>query len=110
MEKLNFNLHLILKSQLCRIASDVLEEDQETHHNHREKLFQLVPSLRVSSLCVAEVTSLHSCHTCQDTEDDCCNNALFGLGEMLLWGGAENSQHRENILMKLSEMLKVKFN
>ena len=51
MEKLNFNLHLILKSQLCRIASDVLEEDQETHHNHREKLFQLVPSLRVSSLC-----------------------------------------------------------
>ena len=45
---------------------------------------------------------------CRDTEDDCRNNAVFGLGELLLWGGAEVSQHRETILMKLSEMLKVK--
>ena len=42
---------------------------------------------------------------CQDTEDNCRNDAVFGLGEMLLWGGTENSQHRENILRKFSEML-----
>ena len=37
---------------------------------------------------------------CQDTEDNCRNDAVFGLGEMLLWGGMENSQ-----VSKFSEML-----
>lgn len=45
--------------------------------------------------------------SCRDSEDDCRNNAVFGLGELLLWGGAEISQHREQILMSLSEMLKI---
>ena len=46
--------------------------------------------------------------SCRDSEDDCRNNAVFGLGELLLWAGAEISQHREQILMSLSGMLKVK--
>jgi len=45
--------------------------------------------------------------SCRDSEDDCRNNAVFGLGELLLWAGAEISQHREQILMSLSEMLKI---
>ena len=44
---------------------------------------------------------------CRDPEDDCRNNAVYGLGELLLWGGQEVSQHRETILMSLSQMLKV---
>ena len=46
----------------------------------------------------------------RDTEVDCRNNAEFVFGEMLVYGGPEIGQHRENILMKLSEMLKVKLN
>ena len=44
---------------------------------------------------------------CQDAEDDCRNNAVFGLGELLLWAGDEISQQKEQILMSLSQMLKV---
>ena len=43
----------------------------------------------------------------KDEEEDCRNNAVFGLGELLLCGGAEVSQHREHIMMKLSNMIKV---
>ena len=44
---------------------------------------------------------------CRDPEDDCRNNAVYGLGELLLWGGQEVSQHRDTILVSLSQMLKV---
>ena len=48
---------------------------------------------------------------CQDSEDDCRSNAVFGLGEVLLWAGEELSQQkRQQILMSLSQMLKVKVN
>ena len=39
---------------------------------------------------------------CRDPEDDCCNN-----GELLLWGGQEVSQHRDTILVSLSQMKKL---
>ena len=44
---------------------------------------------------------------CRDPEDDCRNNAVYGLGELLLWGGQEVCQHRDTILVSLSQMLKV---
>merc|ERR1712027_264021 len=45
---------------------------------------------------------------CQDSEDDCRSNAVFGLGEVLLWAGEELSQQkRQQILMSLSQMLKI---
>lgn len=44
---------------------------------------------------------------CKDEEEDCRNNAVFGLGELLLCGGVEVNQHRDSILMKLSSMIKV---
>jgi len=44
---------------------------------------------------------------CRDTEEDCRNNAVYGLGELLLWGGQELGQHRDTILVSLSQMLKI---
>ena len=43
----------------------------------------------------------------RDEEDDCRNNAVYGLGELLLWGGVEVSTQRESILIKLSNMIKA---
>ena len=68
----------------------------------------------VESLCGAGVLAallrhllpvLRDC--CRDTEEDCRNNAVFGLGELLLWGGQELGQHRDTILGSLTQMLKV---
>ena len=45
--------------------------------------------------------------SCRDAEEDCRNNAVFALGELLLWGGQELGQHRGSILASLTQMLKV---
>ena len=45
--------------------------------------------------------------SCRDAEEDCRNNAVFALGELLLWGGQELGQHRGSILTSLTQMLKV---
>ena len=44
---------------------------------------------------------------CSDTEDDCRNNAVYGLGELMLWGGVEMAGHRQQILQSLERMIKV---
>jgi len=43
---------------------------------------------------------------CRDAEDDCRNNGVFALGELLLWGGQEMSGRRETIQVSLHQMLK----
>ena len=44
---------------------------------------------------------------CSDSEDDCRNNAVYGLGELMLWGGIEVAGHRQQILQSLEMMIKV---
>ena len=44
---------------------------------------------------------------CRDSEDDCRNNAVYGLGELMLWGGLEVAGHRQQILQSLEMMIKV---
>merc|ERR1740129_2221214 len=41
----------------------------------------------------------------KDAEDDVRNNAVFGLGEMVLWAGAEAKPFYTQILARLSELL-----
>merc|ERR1719469_1729604 len=41
----------------------------------------------------------------KDAEDDVRNNAVFGLGEMVLWAGPEAKPFYEQILARLSELL-----
>jgi len=43
----------------------------------------------------------------KDTEDDCRNNAVYGLGELMLWGGPAMDQHYQTILGRLSQLLQV---
>jgi len=45
--------------------------------------------------------------TTTDTEDDCRNNAVFGLGEMILWGGPAMEQHYSAVLGTLSQLLQT---
>ena len=45
---------------------------------------------------------------CHDSEDDCRNNGVFGLGELMLWGGGEILGHKQQILQSLEMMLKVR--
>merc|ERR1712183_1098004 len=42
-----------------------------------------------------------------DTEEDCRNNAVYGLGEMILWGGQVMEQHYSAVLDRLSQLLQV---
>ena len=44
---------------------------------------------------------------CSDSEEDCRNNAVFGLGELMLWGGQDMLGHRQQILQSLEMMMKV---
>ena len=46
---------------------------------------------------------------CSDSEDDCRNNAVYGLGELMLWGGIEVAGHRQQILQSLEMMIKVTY-
>lgn len=41
----------------------------------------------------------------KDSEDDVRNNAVFGLGELVLWAGKDATPHYTHILAKLSELL-----
>merc|ERR1719452_38116 len=42
-----------------------------------------------------------------DTEDDCRNNAIFGLGELILWGGVVMEPHYPTVLEMFSNILHV---
>jgi len=43
----------------------------------------------------------------RDEEEDCRNNAVYGLGELILWGGAIMEQHYTSILATLSQLLQA---
>merc|ERR1719431_2522315 len=43
----------------------------------------------------------------RDEEDDCRNNAVYGLGELILWGGEIMEQHYTSILATLSQLLQA---
>eukprot|EP00092_Neocalanus_flemingeri_P005200 GFUD01005593.1.p1 GENE.GFUD01005593.1~~GFUD01005593.1.p1 ORF type:complete len:950 (+),score=322.92 GFUD01005593.1:135-2852(+) len=43
----------------------------------------------------------------RDTEDDCRNNAVYGLGELILWGGQAMEPHYSAVLGTLSQLLQV---
>jgi len=43
----------------------------------------------------------------RDEEEDCRNNAVYGLGEVLLWGGVVVEQHYTAVLGTLSQLLQA---
>ena len=43
----------------------------------------------------------------RDEEDDCRNNAVYGLGELILWGGVVMEQHYTAVLATLAQLMQA---